>query len=57
MLYTSTKVSVGLIRGEVEGLPRLQSDIVEKEHTETTNITRKLVVEAQHQRPLLGGQT
>ena len=45
------------IRAEVEGLSRLQSDIVEKEHTETANITRKLVVESQHQRPLLGRQT
>lgn len=35
------------IRSEVEGLSWPQGDIVEKEHTETANITRKLVVESQ----------
>jgi hypothetical protein len=57
LYYTSTKVGVRFIRSEEEGLSRLQSDVVEKEHTETANIIRELVVEAQQQRPLLGRQT
>ena len=46
-IYTSTKVGVRFIWSEVEGLSWPQSDVVEKEHTETANISRKLVIESQ----------